>query len=455
MQRRLSSFSRLLAIFALVAGPLFLIGCDSDDSGMDDTDEPSSSLVGVVSDTDDLSTLLAALQATGQAEGLGNEDATFTVFAPSNAAFENVDVESLTDNLDLTTDLLNYHIVPNEVLTASDLEGRTSVTTVEGQELEIGSENGTLTVGGVPVTQADVQASNGVAHIIGGVLIPDSFPQRISYDLTAQSNGGAIPDGVDGTVTFWEADDNQTLVTLSLDDGPTGASVSHPAHIHNGAAGSGGSIEIYLTPLDGTNANDANDGTSARLVDRSFDDLAGFDGYVNIHESVANPGNVVSQGNIGANATGTFGAGLSLADNPSKTTYPLAAQSNNGAIPDGVPGQVQFLQLTADLTLATVRLDPDGDGTYEDGPTQGSLAEATVSHPAHIHNNSDGSIAIYLSPVDGSDSAARSSQIVDRSFSDLTTFDGYVNVHESATNLQNVVSQGSLGSSNEGSEGGY
>ena len=453
MQRQLASFSRLLALLALVAGPLLFAGCDSSDSGMDDG--PSSSLAGIVSETDDLSTLLAALQATGQAETLGNEDATFTVFAPANSAFENVDVESLTDNPDLTTDLLNYHIVPNEALTASDLEGRESVTTVEGQELAIGSENGTLTVGGVPVTQADVQASNGVAHVISGVLIPDSFPRRVSYDLAAQSNGGAIPDGVDGTVTFWEAGDDQTLITLSLDDGPTGASVSHPAHIHNGAAGSGGGIEIYLTPLDGTNANDANDGTSARLVNQSFDDLAGFDGYVNIHESVASPGNVVSQGNVGANATGTLGAGLSLVDNPQTTTYPLAAQSNEGAIPDGVPGQVQLRQLTADRTLATVRLDPDDDGTYEDGSTQGSLAEATVSHPAHIHNNSDGSIAIYLSPVDGSDSAARSSKIVARSFSDLSSFDGYVNVHESASALQNVVSQGSLGSSSGGSESGY
>lgn len=425
-------------------------GCDSSDSGMDDM-EPSTTLAGIVQNTDDLSTLLSALQATGQAEALSNEDATFTVFAPANSAFENVDVESLTNNPDLTTDLLNYHLVQGEALTANDLEGRESVTTVEGQELEIGSENGTLTVGGMPVQQADVEASNGVAHVIGGVLIPDSFPRRVSYDLAAQSNSGAIPDGVDATVTFWEAGDSQTLVTLSLDNGPTGASVSHPAHIHNGAAGSGGGIEIYLSPLDGTNANDANDGTSARVVDRSFDDLAGFDGYVNIHESVANPGNVVSQGDVGANATGTLGAGLALVENPQTTTYELTAQSNEGAIPNGVPGQVQFRQLTSDLTLGTVRLDPDGDGEYEDGSTQGNLSEATVSHPGHIHNGaagSGGSIAIYLSPVDGSDPAARSSQIIDRSFSDLTSFDGYVNVHESIANLGNVVSQGNIGANN-------
>jgi hypothetical protein len=273
--------------------------------------------------------------------------------------------------------------------------------------------------------------------------------QRVSYDLTAQSNDGAIPDGVDATATFWELNDSQTLVTLELDDGATGTTVSHPAHIHNS---SNNNIEIYLTPLDGTNSG-ANDGTSARLVNRSFDELTSFDGYINIHESVANPGNVVSQGDIGANAEGTSGEGLDLVDDPQTITYDLAAQSNSGAIPNGVPGQVQFQELTTGMTLATVRLDPDGDGNYGDGPTQGALSEATVSHPAHIHNSSDGSIAIFLSPVDGSDPAARSSQIIGRSFGDLTSFDGYVNVHESASSLGNVVSQGDIGANASGSSG--
>ncbi|WP_251965348.1 fasciclin domain-containing protein [Salinibacter ruber] len=433
----------------LFAFALVLAGCDSDGSGME---EPSNTLTQVVSNNNDLSTLASALQAADLAETLGNENATFTVFAPANPAFDNVDVQSLTDNPDLLRDLLNFHVVQGEALTASDLQGRESVTTVEGQELQIGSENGTLTVGGVPVSQSDVEASNGVAHVIGGVLIPESFPRRVSYDLAAQSNSGVISSGVEGTVTFWEYNDSQTLVTLSLDNGPTGESVSHPAHIHNGnASEGGGGIEIYLSPLDGTNTeNDANDGTSARLVNRSFDNLAGFNGYVNIHESVDNPV-VVAQGNIGANATGTLGAGLSLVDNPTMNTKELTAQPNEGAFSNGVPGQLRLRELTADQTLVTVRLDPDDDNNFEEGPTQGSLQEATVSHPAHIHG-SGGAIQDYLSPVDGSDPRARSSQIVPNS---VLNSDGiYVNVHESAAKLVNIVSQGDVGSSSGGS-GGY
>ncbi len=424
----------------LFAFALVLAGCDSDGSGME---EPSNTLTQVVSNNNDLSTLASALQAADLAETLGNENATFTVFAPANPAFDNVDVQSLTNNPDPLRDLLNFHVVQGEALTASDLEGRESVTTVEGQELQIGSENGTLTVGGVPVSQSDVEASNGVAHVIGGVLIPESFPRRVSYDLAAQSNSGAISSGVEGTVTFWEYNDSQTLVTLSLDNGPTGASVSHPAHIHNEGDGE---IAIYLSPLDGTNRNEANDGTSARLVDRSFDTLAGFNGYVNIHESVENLGNIVAQGDIGSNATGTLGAGLSLVDNPTTNTKELTAQPNNGDFSNGVPGQLRLRELTADQTLVTVRLDPDGDGEFGDGPTQ-----ATVSHPAHIHG-SGGAIQDYLSPVDGTDSKARSSQIVPN---DVLNSDGiYVNVHESAATLQYVVSQGDVGSSSGGG-GGY
>ena len=237
-----------------------------------------------------------------------------------------------------------------------------------------------------------------------------------------------------GTVTFWEAGSDQTVVTLELDDGATDASVAHPAHIHNNSASEGGGIEIYLTPIDGSGGG----GTSARIVDRPFEELANFNGYVNIHESVANLNTVVSQGNIGANATGTVAAGLDLVDNQRSETYTLDANSNDGSIaPNGIPGSVQFLELTSDLTFVQVSLDTGNGATG-----------ASVSHPAHIHNNTaseGGSIEYYLGPVDGSDAAARSGKLVGESYDTLVGFNGYVNVHESVANLGDVVSQGNVG----------
>ncbi len=234
--------------------------------------------------------------------------------------------------------------------------------------------------------------------------------RQVSYDLSAQSNDGALSDGVSATATFRELGPNQTLVTLELDGGATNTDVSHPAHIHQS---SNGNIAIYLSPIDGTGGG----GTSARVVDRSFDNLADFDGYINIHESAANLGNVVAQGDIGANADVQTSEGFNVVDNPQSTTYSLPANSNGGSVaPNGIPGQVTFNEVTDSKTIVTWRLDPDENGQYEEGATG-----VSVSHPAHIHQSSNGNIAIYLSPVDGTDSAARSSKLVDRSYDNLTS----------------------------------
>ncbi|MFO8098931.1 MAG: fasciclin domain-containing protein [Salinibacter sp.] len=562
----------------LLAFAFVLVGCDSNDSDMDDPVQ-SPTLAEVVSTTDDLSTLGAALDAADRTETLDNEDATFTVFAPSNSAFQLYNVDLLVDAPDLLGDVIDYHVVQGAAVTADDLSDGDTFTTVQGDEIEVSIDgDGNVFVEGAPVTTTDVDARNGIAHVTGdvlltnrtaaerlqvtaateqlyqaisdaeladafsdpdntwttfapnnesfenvdlsgfsddeiqqilqyhvldgvtssedlvqllsdnngevnvqtlqgeevtvteeddgsivfndgaatlnldrvdqrasngiihqidGLLIPPSFNQSVSYDLAAQSNDGALSDGVEGTVTFWEAGPDQTVVTLELAEGATGADVAHPAHIHQNSASDGGDIEFYLTPIDGSGGG----GTSARVVDVPFEQLANFDGYVNIHESVDNLGTIVSQGNIGANAQGTLAAGLDLVDNQRSETYDLAANANDGSVaPDGIPGSVQFLELTSDLTFVQVSLDTGNGATG-----------ASVSHPAHIHNGSAGSgggIEYYLSPIDGSDADARSGKLVGESYDTLVGFDGYVNVHESVANLGTVVSQGNVGANN-------
>lgn len=274
--------------------------------------------------------------------------------------------------------------------------------------------------------------------------------RKISYELTAQSNDGALPEGVGGTVTFWEINAGQTVVTLELDEGEggTGTEVAHPAHIHENSASEGGGISIYLTPIDGSGGA----GTSARLINESIDALTDFNGHVNIHESVANLGTIVSQGDIGTNAEGEEDEGLELTADPRSATYDLAANANDGEVaPDGIPGQVSFQELTDDLTFVVLALDTDG------------ATGASVSHPAHIHENSaseGGGIAFFLSPIDGTDEAAVSGKLVDASYDTLIESEGHVNIHESIANLGVIVSQGDVGASAEstsgsGSEDGY
>ncbi len=271
---------------------------------------------------------------------------------------------------------------------------------------------------------------------------PSPEPLRsVAYDLAANANSGALPNGVSATATFFELGPNRTLVQLELASN-TGASLAHPAHIHGNTASEGGPIEIFLSPIDGTGGG----GTSARIVDESFDALMNYDGYINIHESNANLGAVVAQGDIGANATGTMGSGLTVLDDGRQRTYALAAQPNSGALPNGVSATARFIEVTATQTLVQLELDA--------GPTG-----AAVGHAAHIHQNSaseGGPIAIYLSPLDGTDNPNNapntSTKLVNRTYDELTGFDGYINIHESPGALGNVVAQGDIGANSSATD---
>lgn len=395
--------------------------------------------------------LAAAALSVGAGEDIGGLE-NATLFAPRNIQDAIADAE-----LDLTDEelasALQYHVIVDEengLIDSDQLgslledgDGEITVSTEQGEDLTIVRDGDDIVFnGGQAILDQDALDKftdnfANVFHVIDGVLLPPSIVRdnadAISYDLAAQSNNGAISDGVNGTATFWRYGDTQTIVTLELTDGATGASVSHPAHIHNNSAEDGGDIAFYLTPIDGSDEG----ASSARVIDVPFDELVNFDGYINIHESVAELGNVVSQGNIGANAFGTAREGLDFIESPRTTDYDLAANANDGSVaPDGIPATATFLELTSDLTLVTLDMDTDGE------------TGANVSHPAHIHNNTaseSGDIAFYLGPIDGTDPASRSSKIVPESYDTLTDFNGYINIHESLANLSAVVSQGNIG----------
>ena len=260
-----------------------------------------------------------------------------------------------------------------------------------------------------------------------------------SFELNANSNSGAISAGVGATATFWELNDEETVVTLALEES-TEASVVHTSHIHFNSAEEGGDIAYFLTPIDGSDP----DASSARVVNESFDTLIEFDGYINIHESVENIGTIVSQGNIGSNADVQIELGLDAVDNPQDIVYDLEAVSNSGEFfPDGVNAKAKFLEVTGDLTLVTLDLETD------------SATGTSQSHPAHIHDNSvedGGGIAWYLGAIDAMDPESRSSMLISESFDNLTSFNGHINIHESLTALEVILSQGNIGS-NDGSNG--
>jgi uncharacterized surface protein with fasciclin (FAS1) repeats len=135
----------------------------------------------------DHTTLVAAVQAAGLVETLSGPG-PFTVFAPTNAAFANlpagtVDTLLMPENKDQLTKVLTAHVVPGKMSGGEILGqvqangGRYEMTTVSGdtlvavpsgQGLAITDESGNTAV----VTIADVNQSNGVIHVVNGVLVP-------------------------------------------------------------------------------------------------------------------------------------------------------------------------------------------------------------------------------------------------------------------------------------------
>jgi uncharacterized surface protein with fasciclin (FAS1) repeats len=120
-------------------------------------------------------TLVAAVQAAGL-EGTLRGAGPFTVFAPTDAAFAALPAGTVEDllkpeNKAKLTKILTYHVVPAEVMSAA-ITSEMSPATVEGAALKVAPKDGKVMINDATVIQADVDASNGVIHVIDKVLMP-------------------------------------------------------------------------------------------------------------------------------------------------------------------------------------------------------------------------------------------------------------------------------------------
>jgi uncharacterized surface protein with fasciclin (FAS1) repeats len=179
----------------LVAAAVFLGACgdDGDDgaseapptteataapSAMDD--EPGATtaeadIVDTAVAAGDFTTLATALEAAGLVDTLKGEG-PFTVFAPTDAAFEKLPpgtLDELLANPDQLEQILLYHVVPDTAAMAEDVVTLDAVDTAAGAPVTIDASGGGVTLNGTTtVTQPDVEASNGVIHVVDTVLLP-------------------------------------------------------------------------------------------------------------------------------------------------------------------------------------------------------------------------------------------------------------------------------------------
>ena len=133
----------------------------------------TQNIVELASATPNLSTLVTAIGAANLGSTLSGAG-PFTVFAPVNSAFAAVPADVLqrlleTDNVDILSKVLRYHVVPGRIRAADLTEGQT-VTTVEGTTLRITLAGGAR-VNNARITATDIEATNGIVHLIDGVLL--------------------------------------------------------------------------------------------------------------------------------------------------------------------------------------------------------------------------------------------------------------------------------------------
>ena len=156
---------KLTGAAALVAGAAFGSGSAQ-----------AADIVDVAAGNESFSTLVEAVQAAGLVETLKGEG-PFTVFAPTDEAFAALPEGTLEnllqpENREQLVAVLTYHVVPGET-TSADLAGQQmAVETVQGSEVEIDATGGSVMVNDATVTMPDVQADNGVSHVIDKVIIP-------------------------------------------------------------------------------------------------------------------------------------------------------------------------------------------------------------------------------------------------------------------------------------------
>ncbi|MGK7907674.1 MAG: fasciclin domain-containing protein [Synechococcus sp.] len=130
-----------------------------------------ATIVDIAIDSDGFSTLVAAVGAAGLVDTL-KSPGPFTVFAPNDEAFAQLPagtIDTLLQNIPQLTRILKYHVVAGR-LTQADLVGKESVTSLEGTPIPISGSDG-FEVKNATVLAADIEANNGVIHVLDRVLL--------------------------------------------------------------------------------------------------------------------------------------------------------------------------------------------------------------------------------------------------------------------------------------------
>jgi len=235
-------FYSFVSIATAVLAPIFFT---SNFLGVTAQNEEPGTIVDIAVGDERFSTLVTALTAANLTEALSGPG-PFTVFAPSDEVFAGLPAGLLDDLLadpsGALTDVLLYHVASGSVTSGDLSDGMTFPSLLEGKNLTITIEpstpSNTVKVNDIPVVTADIIASNGVIHVIGGVLIPPAPLDIVDIALADPENFSTLVTAVTAA----------KLVDTLKGDGPF--TVFAPTNVAFGALPEG-TIESLLADPEG------------------------------------------------------------------------------------------------------------------------------------------------------------------------------------------------------------
>ncbi|NEO91062.1 MAG: fasciclin domain-containing protein [Moorea sp. SIO3G5] len=170
-----------------------------------DTESTASNLVEQAASNDQFQTLVKAIEAAGLTETLAGEG-PYTVFAPTNDAFAALPANTLDsllqpENKDVLVKLLKYHVVSGVVPSSEIQSGE--IITMAGKAVTVHvGEDGNVNVNNAQVTQADIEATNGIIHVVDHVILPsrshaqsEPAPTEVMPNSDLENSAGALSVG--------------------------------------------------------------------------------------------------------------------------------------------------------------------------------------------------------------------------------------------------------------------
>jgi transforming growth factor-beta-induced protein len=238
MRKRLA-FLVVLAAFALIAA-----ACGTSEEEPTTTAAPvvepeTTSVIDLAVEAGQFSTLIAAIDAAGLESTLQGAG-PFTVFAPTDAAFAEalealgISADELLADTDTLTQILTYHVAPQAADSAlvATLDGQ-EVATVNGQGVLISVDGGQIMVNDADVVSADLEADNGIVHVINGVLLPPDvaieFDSGMEEEAAPTTTMPAEPTIAEIVVEAAGAEDAEfTILLAALQQAELAEALSNP-----------------------------------------------------------------------------------------------------------------------------------------------------------------------------------------------------------------------------------